>query len=73
MKRLRKPMKTDILANIFDKVGRSIKVSEVCEVTGIKNPNSLKALCSYLRKDSHIPEENRVDIRIKDDFCIRVN
>ena len=73
MKMLRRMTKTDTLLNIFDEVGKSLKVSEVYAVTGIKNYNSLKALCWYIRKAPHIPDENRIDIRIRDGVCVRVN
>lgn len=73
MKYLKKPGKTDMLLNIFDEVGTSMSVRDVCDITEIKGYNSLKALFSYIRKASHIPAENRIDVRIKDDVCIRVN
>ena len=73
MKQLTKPTKTGILLNIFDEIGKTIKVSIVCDITGIKNYNSLKALFSYIRKAPHIPDENRIDIRLQDGMCIRVN
>jgi len=72
MKHLRKITKTDILLNIFDKIGDKMSVNDVCRKTGIKNYNSLKALFSYIRKAPHIPDENRIDVRIQDDICTRV-
>jgi hypothetical protein len=73
MKTLRNPGKVDLLLNLFDGVGSTYSVKEVCEMTGIKNYNSLKALASYIRKAKHIPDENRIDIRIRDERCVRVN
>jgi len=73
MRHLRKPTKLDTLVNLFDKIGDSMKVEQVCEITGIKNYDSLKALCTYIRKAKHIPDENRMDIHIQDGYCIRVN
>lgn len=73
MKVLRKPGKVDVLLNLFDEVGATYSVKQVCEITGIKNYNSLKALFSYIRRGRHIPEENRVDVRIRNDKCVRVN
>ena len=73
MKTLRSPAKVDILLNLFDEVGKTLSVNEVCEITGISGYNSLKALFSYIRHKDHIPKENRIDVRIKDDFCTRVN
>ena len=72
MKQLRKMTKTDFLLNIFDKVGDKMSVDNVCQKTGIANYNSLKALFSYIRKAPHIPDENRIDVRIQDDICKRV-
>lgn len=72
MKQLRKMTKCDLLLNIFTEVGISFKVDAVCDMTGIKNYNSLKALFSYIRKAPHIPDENRIDVRIQDNMCIRV-
>lgn len=73
MKILRSPGKVDILLNLFEEVGISHSVREVCEITGISNYNSLKALASYIRRAPHIPNENRIDIRIRDDQCTRVS
>ena len=73
MKTIRKATKLDILFNLFDEVGKRIKVGVVCDITGIPNYNTLKADLSYIRKSKHVPEENRIDIRIQDDECIRVN
>lgn len=73
MKTLRNPTKMDILLNLFDEVGKTFSVSEVCQITGISNYNSLKALFSYIRHKEHIPQDNRIDVRIKDDLCTRVN
>lgn len=73
MKTLRKLTKADSLLNLFEEIGTKIKVDEVCDITGIKNYNSLKAFCCYIRTSKHVSEESRIDIRINDDYCIRVN
>lgn len=73
MRTLRNPGKVDLLLNMFEEVGTTYTVDEVCGMTGIKNYNSLKALTSYIRRARHIPEENRIDIRIRDEKCVRVN
>ena len=72
MNTLRKTTKADLLVGMFDTVGKSIRIEKVFKETGIANYNSLKAFCSYIRKAKHIPDENRVDIRIKDDMCTRI-
>jgi cell division septal protein FtsQ len=72
MKRLSKPTKCDMLLNIFDSIGKKMKAEKVCQVTGIKSYNSLKALLSYIRKSKHVPNENRIDVRIQDGTCVRV-
>lgn len=72
MKTLRNPSKADLILNLFVEVGTTRTVDEVCQVTGIKNYNSLKAMFSYIRNAKHIPEENRIDVRIKDDVCVRI-
>lgn len=72
MKTLRRPGKVDILLNIFDEVGKTYSVKQVCEMSGIVNYNSLKAMLSYIRKAKHIPNENRIDVRIRDDKCVRI-
>lgn len=73
MKYLRRPTKMDILLNLFDEVGKTYSVKSICEITGISNPNSLKSIFSYIRKSRYVPDENRVDIRVRDDQCTRVN
>lgn len=73
MKILRKPAKVDLILSLFSEVGKKMRVQHVCDVTGVKNYNSLKAMFSYIRKARHIPEENRIDVRIRDDECIRIN
>jgi len=73
MKSIRKSTKLDILFNLFDEIGKKMSVKDTCSITGIPNYNTLKADLSYLRRSKHIPDENRVDIRIMDDMCIRVN
>jgi hypothetical protein len=73
MKTLRKPSKADLILDLFENVGATHSVDEVCAVTGIKNYNSLKAMFSYIRNAKHAPEENRFDIRIKDNVCIRIS
>ena len=73
MKALRSPAKVDLLLNLFDEIGKTFSVTEVCEITGILNYNSLKALFSYIRHKDHIPIDNRIDVRIKDELCTRVN
>lgn len=73
MKQLRKPTKYDILINIFDEIGSQMPVDEVCAVTGIKSYNTLKAAFSYIRRSKHVPDENRIDVKILDGICIRAN
>lgn len=73
MKTLRRPGKVDLLLNMFDKVGARYSVEDVRSMTGIVSYNSLKALFTYMRKAKHIPDENRIDVRIKDGQCVRVN
>jgi len=70
---LAKQTKTGKLLDIFTEVGSNMKWKEVCEITEISGYNSLKALFSYIRKAPHIPDENRIDVRIQDEVCIRVN
>jgi len=72
MYKLLNPTKCDKLLNIFDRVGEHMKVIEVCEITGIANYNSLKALFSYIRKAKHIPDSHRIDVRIRDGVCTRI-
>lgn len=72
MKQLRRPTKTDLLVNLFDEIGVELSVGEVCSKTGIKNYNTLRALCTYIRNAKHFPEENKVDIRLKQGLCVRV-
>jgi hypothetical protein len=64
--------KSGMLLTLFDKVGTRMALDEVCELTGIKGYNSLKAFLSYIRKSEHVAEKNRIDIRIKSGFCTRV-
>ncbi len=66
---IRKPSKADLVVNIFPEIGDKHSVEEVCAISGIKNYNSLKAMLSYIRK----APVNNIDIRIKEDACIRVN
>lgn len=73
MKTLRNPSKADVILNMFDEIGKNYSVEEVCAITGIPNYNALKATLSYIRKAVHAPEENRIDVRIRDGRCIRVN
>jgi hypothetical protein len=73
MKSLRRQTKSDILLNLFDEIGTKIPVESVCEITGIKNYDSLKAFLSYIRKSKHVCDESRIDVRIKDGDCIRIN
>lgn len=72
MKTLRRPTKCDTLLNLFDEVGDRRPVKDVLEMTGIVNYNALKALLSYIRKAKHIPDEHRIDVRIKDEVCVRI-
>ena len=69
---LRKEPKVDTFVKLFEDVGDKVKLEDIYEKTGIASYNSLKAFCSYIRKAKHIPEANRVDIRIKDGLCMRV-
>lgn len=71
-KQLRKPTECDNLLNMFDVVGIKHSVAYVLEEAGVKNYNSLKALFSYIRKAPHIPDENRIDVRISEGECKRV-
>jgi len=73
MKSIRNPSKADIILNMFDEVGTSFTVEEVCSISGVKGYNSLKAMLCYMRKAKHIPDESRIDVRIKDGNCVRVN
>lgn len=72
MRSLRKMTKADKLLNMFDEVGKKIPIDKVCEETGFKNYNSLKAVLSYIRKSSYVMEESRIDIRLKNGNCERV-
>ena len=72
MKTLRKPGKVDKLLEMFPNVGDIWALNTIYSKTGIKNYDTLKAFCSYIRRAEHIPEENRVDLRIKDEKCFRV-
>lgn len=72
MKTVRKTPKIDILVNLFEEVGDKVLLDTIYAKTGIKNYDSLKGLLSYIRKAKHIPDENRVDIRIDTNYCIRV-
>lgn len=72
LKMLKRPGKADMLLNMFDEVGDKFTVKEVCEATGISGYNSLKAMFSYIRNAEHIPDEHRIDVRIKDNVCIRI-
>lgn len=71
-KSLRKATKGDKLLEIFSEVGTQMKVKEVMEITGISSYNSLKALFSYIRHSEHVQEENRIDVKIKEEVCTRV-
>lgn len=73
MRYLKKPGKMDLLLNLFYEVGIKYKESEVLEIAGIKSGNALRVACTYLRKSKHVPDENRIDIRIGDGYCTRVN
>ena len=72
MKMLRGPGKADLILNMFEDVGTTHTVDEVCRFTGIPGYNALKAMLSYIRNAKHIPRENRIDVRIKDDQCVRI-
>lgn len=73
MKTLRKQTKSEVLLNLFEEIGTKIRVDDVCSITGIKNKNTLRSFCHYIRTSKHVAEENRIDIRISDGECIRVN
>jgi len=73
MKTLRKPSKSDIVLNLFEEVGTTYSVEQVCDISGVRNYNALKAMFSYIRNAEHIPDEMRIDVRIRDGQCIRVN
>lgn len=72
MKMLKRPGKADMILNLFPEVGTKRPMGEVLEMTGIANYNSLKAMLSYIRKAKHIPDEHRIDVRIKDEICVRI-
>ena len=72
MKHLRKQTKSEKLLEMFPNIGDKCSILNICKTTGIKNYNSLKAFLTYIRKAPHIPETNRVDIRIDGDTCMRV-
>jgi len=72
MKTLRKTAKVDLLVSLFEKVGDWVALEDVYSLTGIKNYNSLKAFCCYIRTAEHIPAANRIDLRLKDGKCVRV-
>ena len=72
MRQLRKPTECDSILNMFDVVGIKHSIEYVLDVAGVKNYNSLKALFSYIRKAPHIPDENRIDVRISEGMCKRV-
>lgn len=72
LKMLKRPGKADMLLNLFPEVGDKRPMNEVLEITGIKGYNSLKAMLSYIRHAKHIPDEHRIDVRIKDEVCVRV-
>jgi hypothetical protein len=71
MKTLRKTTKADLLVSLFPNVGDERNLDAVYKLTGISNYNSLKAFCSYIRKAKHIPDENRVNIVIRKNKCVR--
>jgi hypothetical protein len=66
---IRRPGKADLVVNMFPEIGDMYSLQEVYEVTGIKNYNSLKAMLSYIRR----APVNNIDVRIKEDTCLRVN
>jgi hypothetical protein len=66
---IRRPGKADLVVNMFSEIGDMYSLQEVYEVTGIKNYNSLKAMLSYIRR----APVNNIDVRIKEDTCLRVN
>jgi hypothetical protein len=66
---IRRPSKADLVVNMFSEIGDMYSLKEVYEVTGIKNYNSLKAMLSYIRR----APVNNIDVRIKEDMCLRVN
>ena len=72
MKTLRKTTKADLLVSLFERVGDWVALEDVYALTGIGNYNTLKVFCSYIRNAKHIPEENRIDLRIKDGKVRRV-
>ena len=67
------PGKADILLSMFPEIGDTHSVTDVCEITGIPNYDALKAMLYYIRKGANVPDENRIDVRIKDGNCVRVN
>ena len=66
---IRNPSKADLVVNMFPEIGDKHSVEEVCTISGIKNYNSLKAMLSYIRK----APVNNIDVRIKEEQCVRVN
>lgn len=71
MKQLRRQTKSDILLNMFQEIGISIKTEDVLEITGIRSYGSLRSFLTYIRKSKHVADENRINIRIEDGFCVR--
>lgn len=73
MKMLKNPGKVDLVINMFPEIGDAHDLDDVLAVTGIPNYDALKSALFYIRKRANAPDENRVDIRIKEGRCYRVN
>lgn len=73
MKTLRDPGKVDLILGMFPEVGDMVDIGNVLAVTGIPNYSALKSMLYYIRKGAKVPDENRIDVRLKDGRCVRVN
>jgi hypothetical protein len=73
MKTLRNPGKVDLILGMFPEVGANHAIEDVLAVTGIPNYVALKSMLYYIRKGAKVPDENRIDVRLKQGMCVRVN
>lgn len=73
MKTYRKPTKIELLMNLFQEVGDCYTWEEVKQITGIRSYTSLRTSLYHLRSMKRIPEEYRMDIRIREGELVRVN
>ncbi len=72
MKILRSAAKVDKILHLFQKPGDAFPIESVCHYADVKNYNALKAMFSYIRKAPHIPEKNRIDVRISKGYAKRI-